>query len=495
MDVLAGPARWWASVTGRGRYVNLVVVGPRKSGKSALFAGLASRGNVVLWDVRRLARARSTGEVWADLFSTLGAGPVGERPIEDLADHLDTLERGPVLVVDHWDEAVDGRGHEVPDHCYEVLDELSRFCLGQAMTRQPGEACLGIALLTSLPAPSDVEHFSRAVRRPTFERLSTMITRLFVTEPFPALDKADAECVLAARGVPAELTSAVADACGGWLWLLCEAADAVRAHGGWTEEAIEHVRAERLPVLLDEAIVKWLAARPGVRGAPLDHLARQLSAGRPPAEFGVPHAFGDLRQAAPLIRQLLSRTFIVVDIENVRVPHQRHADVDPEAYPDGVEKYLQQWIGEWLRVLRARHNVGPGDVWFVGRSPALIDAVVGAQTPGQRLALPEPLRKKAKQGDNSDDTLLTAKVTQQAERNPFASFVLATGDADHSFVLDIIGLLDQIVVSAPWRASDELRKRLPDRTRLREHTFPRRRPREVSDTERRAAQQWRVEKS
>jgi hypothetical protein len=465
----------------------MVVVGPRKSGKSAFFGRRAARGEVVLWDVRRVARARSRQAVWADLFSALGIGSVGERPVEDLADHLDGLDRGPVLVVDHWDEAVDGRRTQVPDHCYEVLDELSRFCLGQAMTRQPGEACLGMVLLTSLPAPSDVEYFTRAVQRPTFERLSKLITRLFVTEPFPSLDKDDAVRVVVAEGVPAASAGEVADACGGWMWLLCEAAAAAKAHGGWTAAAAEHVRAKRLPALLAEGVVKWLAVRPEVLGEPLDYLARELAAGRPPVELGVPSAFDDAARVAPLIRHLLTRTFLVVDTENVRIPFQRHAEVEPGGYAGGVDPFLQRWVSAWLSALRDRHGIDPDDVWLIGRSPERIDSTVGPATPGRRIGLSKPLRDKAKRGDGSDDNVLTAKITQEAARNPMSSFVLATGDADAPFVLDLLGLLDQVVVCAPWRASDKLRQRMSDPGRLRENTFPRRRPREVTEHELRAA--------
>ncbi|WP_018686914.1 ATP-binding protein [Actinokineospora enzanensis] len=483
MVELGTPLRWWSSVSERGRYVHMVVVGPRKSGKSAFFERLAERGDVILWDVRRVARAQSTRAVWADLFAALGIDAAGERPIEDLEDHLDTLARGPVLVVDHWDEAVDGRERQVPDHCYEVLDELSRFCLGQAMTRPAGEACLGIALLTSLPAPSDLEFFTRAVHRTTFERLSKLITRLFVTEPFPALDKEDGERLLVAEGVPAASAGEVADACGGWLWLLLEAADAVRDHGAWTAGAVEQVRDRRLPALLDASVVKWLVERPQVVGPPMDYLAQELAAGRLPAELGVPHAFDDPRRAAPLIRQLLTKTFLVVDTENIWAPFHRHAEVEPERYPDGVEKSVGAWVGEWVRRLCKYHDVAVEDVWLIGRSPGKIDAIVGPDTPGERFGLSKPLKDKAKGRDGSDDNLLTAKVTQQAVRNPFASFVLATEDGDSSHVLEIIGLLDQVVVCTPWRSSKRLRELMADPARLREFTFPKGRPREVSNAE------------
>lgn len=482
MEELAGPVRWWSSVAGRGRYAHLVVVGPRKSGKSAFFERRAAAGEVVLWDVRRVARARSMAEVWADLFALLGIEAVGDRPIEDLEDHLDTLERGPVLVVDHWDEAV-ARSAQVPDHCYEVLDQLSRFCLGQAMARPPGEACLGIVLLTSLPAPADLEFFTRTAQRPTFERLSKLITRLFVTEPFPALDRTDAVQVLAGDGVPPAAAGEVADACGGWLWLLREAAAAVRAHGDWSPAAVEHVRDRRLPALLDESVLKWLAVRPDVLGDPRNHLAQHLAAGRSPADVGVPHAFGDPERAAPLIRQYLTRTFLVVDTENVSAPFLRHAVVEPDAYADGD---LQGWFSEWLRRLRGHYDITAEDVWLVGRSPARIDNIVGPQTPGKRVALSKPLKDKARGRDGSDDSLLTASVTQQAARNPLASFVIAAEDADSPLVLELVGILDQVIVCAPWRVSKSLRERISDPARLREYTFPRRRPREVSEAELRA---------
>lgn len=494
MIELAGHRTWWSSVTSRGRYIHIVVVGPRNSGKSSFFDQLAGDGGVVRWDVRRsaIARARTTDEVWADLFAVLGiSAPVGPHPIDDLEDHLDTLERGPILVIDHWDEAVDGRHSQVPDCCYEVLDELSRFCLEQAMNRPSGQACLGLALLTRLPAPSDLEYFTRDVQRPTFDRLSKLITRLFVTHPFPFLDQSDSERLLAAEGVPPALTAAVARACGGWVWLLREAAAAVREHGGWSGTAIEYVRDRRLPALLDESVLKWLAERPEVRGAPLDYLARELAAGRPPAEFGVPHVFGDPARPAPLIQQRLTRTFLVVDTENVRMPFQRLAEVEPDRYPGGVDAFLQVQVGTWLRRMSREHDVAPEDVWIVGRSQERINATVDSEiaSKARHFYLSKPLADKAKRGDSSDDNLLTAQITKRAARNPMARFVLASGDADAPFVLDLIGLLDQVIVYTPWQGSTKLRHHLAGTDRLRENTFPVRRPRVVTDAELRAARE------
>lgn len=480
---------WWAGLTGRGRYLHTVVVGPRKAGKTTWFRSLAaaSGGDVVVWDVRRVARARTAGEAWADLFRALGAELSGDAdPVEDLEDHLDGLDRGPVLVVDDWDAAVDGRGGQVPDACYEVLDEVTRFCLGQATSRA-GAPCLGLVLLTSLPDVSDLEYFARAVQRPTFERLSALVTRSLGAERFPPLDRADSGRLLAAAGVPPADVPAVAAACGGWPWLLSEAAAAVRGHGGWTDAAAAEVREQRLPVLLEASLLSWLAARPEVRvrgGDPLDYLAQELARGREPAAFGLPHDLDDPARPAPLIRQMLTRTVLVVDTENLRVPFQRHAEVEPGRYPHGVDAFLQRHVSAWLLRLRGDYDVADDDVWLIGRSRERIDATVGDGTAGQRFFLSKELRDKARRtGDSSDDNLMTAKVVKRATDNPLARFVLASGDADAPLILHLVGALRQVTVCTPWRASTKLSQHLPGRDRLRENTFPVPRPREVSPAE------------
>lgn len=444
---------------------------------------------MVHWDVRRVARAQSTDEVWADLFRALGIGP-GESdvddPLEELEDHLDGLDAGPVLVVDDWDAAIDARGTSVPDACYEVLDQLTRFCLGQATTRDRG-ACLGLVLLTSLPDVSDLEYFTRGVQRATFERLSKLVTRSFAAERFPMLDLPEAVALLVGAGVSAAEAPVVAESCGGWPWLLQEAA-AVAAHGGWTPEAVHEVCHRRLPVLLEASLVPCLLDRPEVRLPgirPLDYVAQELARGRAPEAFGLPASFSDSTIVAPLIGRLLTRAFLVVDTENVRMPFQRLAEVEPARYPDGVDQHLQRHVGAWVARLQADFGVADDDVWFVGRSAGRIDATVGAQRPGERLFLSDALREKAARtgGDASDDNLMTAQVARRAERNPMARFVLASGDADAPLILELVGALGQVIVCTPWRASNNLRDRLPKGDRLREHTFPTSRPRNVSAAE------------
>ncbi|POM23873.1 hypothetical protein BTM25_24990 [Actinomadura rubteroloni] len=477
-------ARWWDAVTRRGGFVHAAVVGARGTGKTTWFRSLADADPkaVALWDVRRVARARSMDEVWADLFAVLDVERTpGGDPLDDLEDRLDALDHGPVLVVDDWDAAVE-RGAPIGDCCYEVLDRLVRFCLGQATTRA-GAACLGLVLVTSLPDVSDLEYFTRREQRPTFERLSRLVTRSFTAERFPLLGRAESEALLRGAGLPDADARAAADACGGWPWLLTEAAAAARAHGGWTSDAAQDVRERRLPVLLDAALLPCLAVRPEVRmlgGAPLDYLVQELDRLREPAAFGLPHAFDDPGRPAPLVRDLLTRRFLVVDTENLRMPFQRHAEVAPDRYAGDVDAYLQPRVGAWLRRLCAAHRVAADDVWLVGRSQERIDRTVGAATPGRRLYPPAPLRRKARSGKNgSDDNLMTAEVAREAQRNPLARFVLATGDADAPFILDVVGALDQVTVCTPWEASGALRRRLAGGDRLIEHTFRERRPPEV----------------
>lgn len=489
-NMAGNAAAWWSAVSGRGRYVHAVVVGARRSGKTSWFARLAQDQpeRVVHWDVRRVARLRSTDDVWSDLFRALAvkAGGSGD-PLEDLEDHLDMLEAGPELVVDDWDAAIDARGVSVPDACYEVLDQLTRFCLGQVTTRSRG-ACLGLVLLTSLPDVTDLEYFTRAAQRATFERLSKLVTRSFAAERFPMLGLPEAVDLLVGAGVPVADAGMVAEACGGWPWLLLEAAAATVAHGGWTPDVAREVCDGRLPGLMEASLVPCLQARPEVRlrgVRPLDYVAQELARGRAPEAFGLPAAFSDPATVAPLIGRLLTRTFLVVDTENVRMPFQRLAEVEPARYPDGVEAYLQRHVGAWVARLQADFAVADEDVWLVGRSAERIDATVGAGSPGERLFLSDELREKAARtgGDGSDDNLMTAQVARRAERNPMARFVLASGDADAPLILELVGALDQVVVCTPWRASGKLRDRLPRGDRLREHTFPVSRPRNVSAEE------------
>lgn len=474
-------APWWESVEERGGHV-AVVLGLRGSGKTAWFAQLADRapGDVVLWPVMRLARARRADEVWRHLWAALGlpahdpADDTAGDPVDHLDLHLDDRGRDLTLVVDDWDNALGPPGESVPDACYEVLDQLARYCLGQQRERGR-RVFLRVVLLTSLPAATDLLHFARTVHRPTFERLSGLVTRSFAVERFPLLDRAASEELLAGEGLSRRNARRVAAACGGWPWLLRRAAAAAMEHGNWTPAAAAHVREVVLPELLHECLFRHLVARPEVLCAPIDYLARELRDGRVPSDFGLPPAFDDPARVAPLVRQLLQRSFLVVDTENIRMPFQRHCEAEPGAYPGGVERFLRDEIGSWLRQLGVEQGIAGDDVWFVGRSSDRIDGTVGPQTLGQREFLPDGLRHKVRrrgESDNTDDTVLTSLVVQLVERHPLARVHVVTGDSDAPLIIDQRAGTDRVVVHTPWRAARSVREILGGTGRLVENCCP-----------------------
>ena len=211
---------WWEQAKARGRYVVGVVIGPRKCGKTSWFANLAAdpTQDVVLWKVLRVARARTTDEVWSDLWKLLGFSThgAGDDPIEHLEMGLEIRGRGLTLVVDDWDRAIEERGASVSDACYEVLDALARFCIDQARERDRS-VFLGLVLLTSLPDTADLQYFAKTAQRATFERLSQVVTRSFDTLRFPMLDREEARRCSPTRGsAGGRPGSSQTRAAGGW---------------------------------------------------------------------------------------------------------------------------------------------------------------------------------------------------------------------------------------------------------------------------------------
>lgn len=471
---------WWQSVKEGGRYVVGVVIGPRKCGKSTWFAELAAdpAEDVVLWKVMGVARAGCPDEVWRDLWRTL-AVPVhddGDDPLEHLELVLGERERGLTLVVDDWHWAVEGRTPS--DACYEVLDTLSRWCIDQVRDRRR-RTFLGLLLLTSLPDSSDLQYFASAAQRPTFERLSQVVTRSFTTERFPMLSRAEAEALLRERGLPKRKARTVATACGGWLRLLLTAAEVVADHDGPVEAALTEVCEKYLPSLLEESVYHWLRRRPEVRREPAEYLEIQLADGRPPSQFGLPHDFDDRARAAPLIRRALGRTFMFVDTENIGMPFWTHARKDPGAYaPGGVRRDVQERVGSWLRALRTEYDVDADDVSLIGVSPERIVDTVGPATPGHPFWPPPEMR--IKHGDSADDYLLIGLIGKIAGRHPLARFVLVTGDMDAPGAHSRLGTLDQITVAAPWTVSKRLRPYFEGTGRLVENGLGPHRPGEGS---------------
>jgi hypothetical protein len=468
-------ADWWRGVTTRGRFVVAVVIGPRQSGKSTWFAQLAAdpAQNVVVWRAMSVARASTTDEVWCDLWKVLGmpAHLPGDDPLEHLELVLDDRARPLTLVVDDWDRAVEGRGTTVSDACYEVLDTLSRFCLDQI--RNERKCYLGLALLTSLPDTSDLQYFARAAQRPTFERLSQLVTRSFAAERFPLLDREESEGVLVAEGLSRRDARKVASACGGWLRLLLKAAKVAREHEGTVAGALTEVCDEHVPGLLKDAVYDWLAKRPAVRRDPGEYLETQLAEGRAPVGFGLPHRFDDPARVAPLIQRSLRRTFLVVDTENIYMPFKKHEERESSAYaPDGMARHVQRLVGRWLKELCARHEIDDDDVYFVGVRPERIDDTVGAATAGHRRPVSDLLLDKQRRtGEldkgHTDDSLLTGLVGERAGRYPLSEIVLVSGDMDAPMLLE--PLRDRIWVAAPWTVSPKLRRVFADTGRLSEN--------------------------
>jgi hypothetical protein len=424
--------------------------------------------------------------VWLDLWRRFGlTDPLADNPIEQLESWLDA-GGGVVLVVDDWDAAMDGRGAAVSDACYEVLDTLCRFCINQVFQRPAGPH-LGILLLTSLPAAEDLEYFTRAVQRPTFERLSGLVTRSFAVERFPALVRTDAENILRDRGVAEEYVDAMARDCGGWLWLLEEAAAAAAAaDGSWDAAVVDDFRFRRLPALIDEAVLRRVAERHEVRvqnREPMDYLIRELTRRRSPADFGLPTKWGDDSSLPGLLSGLLRRTFLVVDVENLRLPFTRRARAVPAEFPDGVNNYMQEHVGGWIARLAAEFDVADEDVWLVGKNLRRINTTVGDATVGQRFFVEALAEKEVVSGGSSDDLLAATKIVKQAEQHPFAQFVLVSEDGDLPAVLALLGTSRQVTVCTPWRASKVTRRSL-DGWQIREHGLGVPRPIPVDDQER-----------
>ena len=259
-----------------------MVIGPRKCGKTSWFADLAAdpTQDVVLWKVLRVARARTTDEVWSDLWKLLGFSThgAGDDPIEHLEMGLEIRGRGLTLVVDDWDRAIEERGASVSDACYEVLDALARFCIDQARERDRS-VFLGLVLLTSLRT----QLTSSTSRRPHSERPRAALAGRHPVVRHLALPDAGpggGQGAARRRGARPAGGRVVADACGGWLGLLQEAARVVRDHDGSPAEALGDVRDLRLPSLLDDSVYKWLALRPEVgRRHPPEYLEQHLADG------------------------------------------------------------------------------------------------------------------------------------------------------------------------------------------------------------------------
>ena len=473
-------ALWWARVKSPGRYPLVVVVGPRKTGKTTWFEQLAADPgqHLVVWEVIRAARLPTTQDVWGELWQVIGVPAPGgaESPTAYLEECLDFLGHSVTLVVDDWDRAFDKHKAAAGEACYEVLDTLARYCLDQTRSRNRVHF-LGLVLVSSVPSPGDLTHFARTVERTTFARLSGLITRSFTVESFPYLDLDESKAVLALRGVGKKAADKIAPACGGWLWLLERAAAAVTRYGAWNQKAHQHVRDVGVPEAL-ESVLTSIEQRPEVqrRVPAIDYLARELADGVLPGEFGLPHDYEDPAQAAPLVRQSLTRTYMAVDTENLRVPFKHDYDRRPDApqYADGLDAFMQRNAGHWLQWIADKHGIADYDILLVGRSTQTILATVGPGVRGKYHFLPEELREKGKkkESDHTDDTLLTALVAQLEARNRLASFVLVTGDMDSPLILEQLDALRHVTVYTPWSSSSAVRVRLQDEGRLRENTFP-----------------------
>lgn len=480
MTIVERPSanEWWAELKERGRFVMAVVLSARRCGKTTWFGRLAAdpARDVVMWEPRRVAHLAEP-EVWEHLLEMLGMP--APLPGDDPREHLSLMleHRGDVtLVVDDWDLAVERSegGARVSDACYAVLDAVMDFCLNQ-----PGagdrSAFLGLVFLTSLPDTDDLSLFAHNARRPAFERISLTVTRCFHNVLFPMLDQVEAEAVLRSRGLSRRDAERVAVACGGWLGLLQDAADVVREHPGSVVEALGKVCDERVPGLLHASVYEWLAKR-GTGRIPAEYLETRLAEGDTPAEFALPHEFGEPTRLAPLLRRSLHRTFMFVDTEQLWYTCQRKMRRDPGAFTgEPFEVHLRRSGRHWVQDLCERYDVDGQDVFLIGKQQWRIDATVGSPTPWHSYPVPEELQAKQRRDgtfakNHTDDTLLMKLVSGHASRHPMAELILVTGDMDTPMLLK--EYLGRLRVESPGHVSAALSDLFAGTRRLAEYAMP-----------------------
>ena len=467
----------------------IALFGAAKSGRSKYFTELAARQPHLTdgieyryWDLLGSDAAKTQSSFWRTLGELVAPGEAtGVASSADFTALLSMLDAaGPrrlVLVLDDWDQA---REHSGSFLDLGALQSLIDFAIGQEQS-YGFSTRLGIILVTSFPSRELLIRHAHRVNAPGLLRISGQVQRHFITASVPFLDCADAREVVERAGVTQPVVTQIVEECGGWLGLLEEAsAVAIRRQvHTWDDECRRELQ-EALPRLLGQRLLPVLKAdwelasyeetwrtviqKLHARTMRPEELALPVSCARNAGLLTLPAALANF--AAP-------PAYLLVDTESLRMPYDRHAQEDPTAYPEGLDRFTQREFKRPIAAVAQRHHVKSECVMVIAKSRQRSEQVFGSAAATWQVITPGT----DQYGGENDDSTLALLVGQIVGRDPRSNVVVLTGDGKLTLLLKNVDVLHKsvdakIVCYAPFDISRKLLDEAPAGWKLNSDLFP-----------------------
>jgi hypothetical protein len=406
------------------------------------------RTRFLLWDAACAPRKASAAYVWAE-WREACVGSETERP---------------VLLIDHWDDALAVGDQPERAGLSAALSELIVSTAPQG-TAPPGVGplppAIRVVLLTRVPGRRVLLPLARRAAGNSARRLSGDIDRLTWPSRMPLIPPALLADAVVDLGLLARADAQrLVEDTGGWLGLTAaglELAAAAEPRPRWDDALLQRLSSRFVPEVLEKAL-QYLrlifrdAHAAGdvpdavVWGRLLTSLERPTDAFE---EYGLPL---DPRGGAlaACLRGAYKRSYIAVDWENVRLRYKKSGiDLrDPE------QATVRDGLAEMLARLASAQSVSPGDVVLFGRTEKLVRSTLAVR-PEWRIVLP-PVSAPGE----ADDKTLIFHLGRHLNGTPGNRVIVVSGDYGYFDCVQSDDA-DCLTLWAPWAVSWALRDRPP----------------------------------
>ncbi len=420
----------------------VIVTGAKNSGKSTLLQALGRRSvyegrRFVYWDLAPVSRqlADAAG-FWRDFAKTLNTTDLYPPPSEEDATTVVeiAIEDAPgdeplVLILDHWDLALDDVAERVNDR---ALDQLLSRLVDRGEHPTPDQRPCTLVATCQFMSILDLVTWSKTRSAPGLYALSKTVERRYTAAPLPFLSVQTAEAIFLENDIPRKQAHKAAARTGGWLPLMQAAVDSYRAG----PDGMDQEGRVAFACLQDSAFQALERIKPRAKEEPeriwftrvVGHLMRCKDPKRAFSEYGIPFTADADRTVRPAetILSICSPAYLFVDLENVW-----HAEKHSANHLDRSE------ICEAVKRLASACLVPPERVYVSTRDADRALEILGAGLPAawniEHSRLPQHKRRQKNEvgeKDNSDDTVLAAKFAHIAGREPFAVMHILSGDND-----------------------------------------------------------------
>jgi len=425
------------TVVAQKRFV--AVYGAVNSGKTATFRAVAASQPydevvVFYWDLAPIDRSlRSADRFWAAFGEVLGVDAPGTLTDEDDIEEFIELaiaevpggDRPIMLVLDHWDLALDDR----LDRIDQIAQDQMRSCLlNRHENRQPGEREFRLVALVESPNPDAFVAWAREreAQSAGLQALSKILERRFEAARMPFLSSRAAQDILITAGFDRAEAEHYAKFTGGWLGLLAAVQDA-RVTGRDIEEATADEASNLLakatwpavrrafPAYSEEAEAAWMARVINAMLETTDPADKLGFYGFPVSQV----SGGRVEPVGAVARVLPQPRFMFIDLENFLFSVA------------GEEKRCRV-----LRLIAKRLQVPTEHMYIFARNDRRATELLGPTRRRWTIVttnLPDNLKVRkgeAEEADNSDDVVLAAWFAHIASRHPFAHLNVISGDND-----------------------------------------------------------------